>query len=260
MQQATELYQQAIQPALQAAPLTRIRRSARRLPTRRRAASSGDAPAFAYASGLVWTNLLRGSYQATLSALQAGDSATASDWLRLREYRQATKFSLVDDPAAQAIARLQAGFQTGSGNLDEVMTTVSNDLRDSYTFRLRDALSKLKDAAAQDFTIRSADWAARVSGYFGILQADFSAKRGAGRNRRALQAQLSDLQTAALSGRSGGGQHAGRPDQDGARQLRTGRADRRRNRQTRAAALPVHRSGSRRIRARRAGWAGHHPD
>ena len=143
----------------------------------------------------MWTNLLRGSYDSALTALEAGDSAAASAWLRLREYRQATKFSLVDNPAAQAIARLQSG----SGNLDEVVTTVSNDLRDAYTFRLRDALSKLKDAAAQNFSVRSADWSARINGYFGILQTDFSSKRGESETS-AVQSQLSALQRAALAG------------------------------------------------------------
>ncbi len=200
VQGAAELYQQAIQPALQAAAPDADQAVSAAFANAQSAASGGDAVAFASASGLIWTNLLRGSYEATLSALQAGDSAAALDWLRLREYRQATKFSLVDDPAAQAINRLQAGgLQTGSGNLDDVITTVSNDLRNSYTFRLRDALTKLGDAAAQDFTVRSADWAARVSGYFGILQPDFLAKRGQGETD-ALQAQLSDLQTAALGG------------------------------------------------------------
>ena len=195
IQKATTLYQQAIQPALRSSATDADQAITQALSDAQNAASKGDAPAFAYASGLVWTNLLRGSYDATLKALQAGDSAGASDWLRLREYRQATKFSLVDDPAAQAIARLQ----TGSGNLDEVVTTVSNDLRDSYTFRLRDALSKLKDAAAQNFATRSADWSARINGYFGILQADFTSKRGQSETT-ALQSQLSALQTAALKG------------------------------------------------------------
>ncbi|MEO8397654.1 MAG: hypothetical protein ABI700_31960, partial [Chloroflexota bacterium] len=197
IQTASELYQQAIQPALQSSAPDADQAITAAFSDAQSAALNGNAPAFAYAGGLVWTTLLRGSYDATLKALEAGDSATASDWLRLREYRQATKFSLVDNPAAQAIARLQSG--SGSGNLAEVVTTVSNDLRDSYTFRLRDALTKLKDAAAQNFTTRSADWSARINGYFGILQADFSSKRGESETT-ALQAQLTALQSAALKG------------------------------------------------------------
>ncbi|MEP7292072.1 MAG: hypothetical protein ABI835_09820, partial [Chloroflexota bacterium] len=165
---AAALYAQAIQPALQSSVPSADQAITQAFANAQNAASGGDAPAFAFASGVIWTNLLRGSYQATLNALQSGDGASASEWLRLREYRQATKFSLVDDPAAQAIARLQGSSnqEGGQGNLDEVLVTVSNDLRAAYTFRLRDALRKLEDAAAQNFTVRSADWAARIGGYF----------------------------------------------------------------------------------------------
>ncbi len=194
---AALLYQQAIQPNLQASVPAAESVVREAFASAQTAAAAGDAPAFAYASGEIWTNLLRGSYEATLNALQAGDGETASAWLRLREYRQATKFSLVDDPAAQAIARLQGSAGQESGNLDEVLVTVSNDLRDAYTFRLRDALAKLEDAAAQNFTVRSADWAARIGGYFSILEPDFLSKRGEAETD-ALRQQIADLQTAAL--------------------------------------------------------------
>lgn len=198
---AARLYEQVIAPGLQDSAPDAASTISDAFSDAQSAAAAGDAPAYAYASGMVWTNLLRGSYEATLNALEAGEGAMASEWLRLREYRQATKFSLVDDPAAQAIFRLQgsAHQEGGSGNLDEVLVTVSNDLRAAYTFRLRDALTKLEDAAAQNYTVRSADWAARIGGYFGILQADFSAKRGEAETS-ALQQQIRDLQAAALSG------------------------------------------------------------
>ncbi len=193
--QADRVYRQSIQPGLKTSAADADQAITAALADAQAAASSGGGPALAYASGAVWTNLLKGSSDATLSALDAGSSAAASDWLRLREYRSATKFSVVTDPAAQAIARLQ----DGGGNRDEVTVTVANDLRDTYTFRLRDALDKLRDAAAQNFTTRSADWAARVGGYFGILQADFTVKRGQAETD-AVQTQLGALKTAALGG------------------------------------------------------------
>ncbi len=201
VQSAAEAYSQAIQPGLSELAPEADQAIRAALADAERAASSGDALAYASASGTIWTALLRGSYEATLTTLQAGDGAAASEWLRLREYRQATKFTLVDDPAAQALARLQGGaHQTGGGgNLDDVMVTVANDLRDSYTFRLRDALTRLGDAVDQGFAVRAADWAARVDGYFGVLQADFASKRG-NAETQALQAQLSGLQAAARGG------------------------------------------------------------
>lgn len=199
VQAAAAAYERAIQPGLSASAPEIDQAIHTAFADAERAASSGDSIAFAYASGTIWTNLLHGSYQATLSALEVGDGAAASAWLRLREYRQATKFSLVDDPAAQAVARLQAG----SGNLDDVTTTVTNDLRDSYTFRLRDALTKLGDATDQGFTVRAADWAARIDGYFGILEPDFISKRGDDETAALLE-QLRRLEAAATSGELSG--------------------------------------------------------
>lgn len=193
--EADTLYAQSIQPSLKVSAADADSSVSTAFAEARTAAAKADGPTFAYAGGALWTALLRGSSDAALSALKAGDSEAASDWLRLREYRSATKYSVVDDPAAQAIARLQGG----GGNLDEVSVTVSNDLRDTYTFRLRDALDKLKDAAAQNFAVRSADWSARVGGYFGILQGDFTAKRGQAETDTVLK-QLAALRTAALGG------------------------------------------------------------
>ncbi len=195
IEQALALYQQAIQPPLKSSAPDADQALIQIFSDAKAAATKGDAAAFAYASGSLWTTLLRGSYEATLNALQKGDSQSASDWLRLREYRQATKFSLVDNPAAQAIGRLEAG----SVNRADVIVTVSNDLRDAYTFRLRDALSKLKDAAGQNFATRSADWAGQISGYFSILQPDVLSKLGDA-DTHTLEGQIASLKTAALGG------------------------------------------------------------
>ncbi|MEO8607017.1 MAG: FTR1 family protein [Chloroflexota bacterium] len=195
IQQALDLYTQVIQPDLHSSVPQTDTIITQALTDAKQAALDGNAPALVYATGSAWTNLLRGSYLASLDALQKGDNEAASDWLRLREFRQATKFSVVDNPAAQAVARLQSG----GGNLDEVSVSVSNDLRDAYTFRLRDALVKLKDTVGQNFATRTANWAGLVSGYFGILEDDFAAKRGAD-DTKALQQQLVDLKQAALSG------------------------------------------------------------
>jgi high-affinity iron transporter len=191
--QAQALYESAIQPALHTQASDADQAITAALMDAEAAAEKGDSPALAYAGGLVWTNLLRGSALAAAHALTAGDSAGALAWLRLREYKQATKFNRVDDPAVSAVTRLQAG----GGNADDVTTTVNNDLRDTYAFRLRDALNKLEDAAGQGFATRTADWAARVGGYFAILESDFTAKRGP-TETDALRGQLAALKASAL--------------------------------------------------------------
>lgn len=193
--EAQSIYTASIQPALSAAAPDAEAGVSRAFAAALDAAARGDAFAYAFDSGRLWTNLLDASYAAVVNALRSGDQQAASDWLRLREYRQATRYTLVDDPAAQAVARLQAG----GGNLDDVLVTISNDLRATYTFRLRDSLTKLEDTVDQAFTTRSASWAGRVSGYANILRDDFSAKRGA-EESAALTAALSELEAAGRKG------------------------------------------------------------
>jgi high-affinity iron transporter len=204
IQQALALYEQVIQPALQTTAPDVDAEIRRAFSDSQQAALDSDAAALAYATSFTWTSILRGSYLVIMNAVQNGDAATAEAWLRLREYRQATKFSMVDNPAAQAVARMQAD----GGNVDEVGVSVANDLRDAYTFRLRDALNKLQEAVAQDFTTRTANWAARVEGYFGILEQDFTVKRGE-EDTLALQQHLTDLKATALSGDLEGASEAG---------------------------------------------------
>jgi high-affinity iron transporter len=161
----------------------------------RTAAEAGDGPALAAARGQIWTGLLWASYDAALAAVDAGDPDAANDWLRLREYRQATKVSVVDNPAAQAIAALNAGTITP----DAARETVGNDLRDAYFFRLRDALSELEDTASKEFTVRSAEWAGELRGYFALLRSDFAAKQGEDA-AAALDDHLRALEAAAIAG------------------------------------------------------------
>jgi high-affinity iron transporter len=195
IQQTLEVYEQVLQPGLRESAPDTDAEVLQAFDDAQQAALTGESAALVYATSYAWTAVLRGSYQATMEALENGDNELAMAWLRLREYRQATKFSVVDNPAAQAVARLQSG----GGNLDEVRVSVANDLRDAYTFRLRDALGKLQDAVAQDFTTRTANWAARAAGYFTILEDDYAAKRGTD-DTAALQAKFTEMKDAVLAG------------------------------------------------------------
>ncbi|MBZ0283380.1 MAG: FTR1 family iron permease [Anaerolineae bacterium] len=138
------------------------------------ALNSENPIAFAAARGRVWANLLWVSYEVVEGTLTAGDINTAQEWLLLREYRQATVVSFVDSSATLAIrAAAEGGSISG-----ETAVLVLNDLRDTYYFRLRDALSELEDAAGEGHTIRAAEWAGQAGGYFQILRADFVQKQG----------------------------------------------------------------------------------
>lgn len=191
---AAALYAKVIQPGLKVLASSADLAIGDTLIRARAAAENGNAPALAAARGRLASNLVWGSYLATLRVLKSGEG-NVSDWLRLREYRQATKFSVVSDGAAQALAKLQPD----RSNLDTTLTAVSDDLRDAYDFRLRDAFTKLKDTASQNFTTRTAEWAGRAIGYFNILRDDFIAKRGDA-DATSLAETLANIEQAALVG------------------------------------------------------------
>ncbi|HIE55266.1 MAG TPA: FTR1 family iron permease [Chromatiaceae bacterium] len=138
------------------------------------AAANGEAARLASARGRVWTGLLWGSFLAADTAVANNDPTTASNWLSLREYRESTRVNVIDDAAVQAIVALQAGELT----VDAAHTAVTNDLRDTYFFRLRDSLNELETAVDKAFPTRAAEWAGQANGYFAILQADMTAKMG----------------------------------------------------------------------------------
>ncbi|MBZ0294035.1 MAG: FTR1 family protein [Anaerolineae bacterium] len=155
---------------------------------------TGDATALAVVRGRLWTALLNAGYEVTLNALDSGDLDTAENWLRLREYRQATKATLVLSPAAQALADLRAG----DIDVTEATSIISGDLRDTYFFRMRQALNEVDDAIARDFTTRAAEWSGQAQGYFAILEADYRAKLGDSAN--AVVQQLDALTASATDG------------------------------------------------------------
>jgi high-affinity iron transporter len=154
------------------------------------AAARGDGVALALARGRIWTHLLSASYETTLGALSGGDVDTAESWLSFREYRQATRVTIILSPAANALTDLRAGEIT----VDDAYTIVQHDLRDAYYFRLRQALSELETALEEDFFIRSAEWLGQIDGYFAIFSEDYVAQVGTD----VPQAVLNDIASAVL--------------------------------------------------------------
>lgn len=164
------------------------------LNTAHTSASEGDALRLAAARGRLWTHLLDGSYQATLTALENGQVDQARQWLQLREYRRATKVTIIDDVSTQTMLALEAGELEAS----EALNIISADLRDAYFFRLREALNELEEAVAEGFTTRSAEWAGQSRGYFDILRPDITAKLDDD-SAAAIETSLIALETAAIA-------------------------------------------------------------
>lgn len=178
----------ALRPEINAAVLAELDRA-------EQAIADGDGAALAMARGQVWTHLLAGSYAVTLDALAQGDIEKAQRWLRIREFRQATRVSVVQDKAGEALDAVLAG----EIDLAEAEKIVGEDLRDAYFFRFRQAFNELQAAAEKDFPVRAAEWAGQADGYFVILADDFVAKQGS-EAADAVAENLTLLENATLAG------------------------------------------------------------
>jgi len=139
------------------------------------AATAGDSVAFAAARTQLWTALLDGAQTIVLQAVGEGDVATARDWLLVREFRQATRFSRPNADGTLALVALEAGTIPA----EEAAAIVRADLWDTYQARLAEALHNLSAADEQGFAVRRAEQAALAQGYFAILQPAYLAQRQA---------------------------------------------------------------------------------
>lgn len=133
-----------------------------------------SANAFAVARGKLSVAIVEGGFTAALSALERGDGPTAREWLRLREYRRSTRVEAASDPAAQAVTE----FESGLLDSNAALAAVTADLRDTYFFRLREALSAVEEAAEKEFGVRAGELAGRADGYFQLLRDDIAAQLG----------------------------------------------------------------------------------
>ena len=162
----------------------------------RQAVEAANGPALSAARGRIWTGLLWGASTAALDALHAEDGARAADWLRLREFRRATKVNIVQDLARQTVI----SYISGQTNQATTLAVVGEDLRDTYFFRLREALNKLEEAAGKGYTTRAGEWTGQLRGYFAILQIDFADKEGLPA-ALAVEIALANLEQEVLAGR-----------------------------------------------------------
>ena len=88
----------------------------------------------------------------------------------------------------------------GQTNLATTLAVVGEDLRDTYFFRLREALNKLEEAAGKGYTTRAGEWTGQLRGYFAILQIDFADKEGLPA-ALAVEIALANLEQEVLAGR-----------------------------------------------------------
>ena len=140
----------------------------------KQAVQAGDVNALAVARAQIWTSVLDGAQQLVFNAVRAGEFETAQQWLAVREFRHATRFSRPNADGTMALAGLRAGTLT----VEDTLTALSADLLDTYQARLTEALHDLTAADQQGFAMRRAEHAALAQGYFAMLLPAYQSQRG----------------------------------------------------------------------------------
>ncbi|PTL60504.1 FTR1 family iron permease [Paraconexibacter algicola] len=161
----------------------------------RRAAADGDAPVLAAARGAIRAALLRGSATVTLRAVRAGDADTAREWLLLREFRTATRFTRAGADGTLAVEQLD----TGKLSPAKAEQAVRKDLLDAYQGRLRELLADAARNAQRGFRAPWAEAAAQADGSWRILAGRYREDRGEAATQTADRA-FAALRRAASAG------------------------------------------------------------
>jgi high-affinity iron transporter len=140
-----------------------------------RALAREDQGALSAARGRLHTALMRGSYAVTLGAVRARDAERARDWLLLREFRQATRFTRPGVDATLAVREL-AGGESGPR---KALLGVKKDLLDAYQASLSAELEQALQAQERGFDARLAETSAKAAGLWLILAPEYERARGA---------------------------------------------------------------------------------
>jgi high-affinity iron transporter len=140
-----------------------------------RALADGDQTALAAARGRLHTALMRGSYDVTLQAVLDRDAARARDWLLIREFREATRFTRPGVDATLALRELASG-QSGPR---KALLGVKKDLLDAYQASLSAELEQAVQAHERGFDSRLAETSAKAAGLWLILAPEYERARGA---------------------------------------------------------------------------------
>ena len=146
-----------------------------------RALESGDSVALAESAGRLRATVLRGSYLATLAAVRARDAASAREWLLVREFRKATRFTRPGVDATLAVRELARG-ELGPR---AAALAVKKDLLDAYQARLSSDLDESEEAAGRGFDARAAETVARAAGLWKLLAPEYERSRGAAAREQA---------------------------------------------------------------------------
>ncbi len=147
----------------------------------RAAVAAGNVDAAAAAQGAAWAAMLRGASSAAAQSAGDGDAALANEWLLLRDFRTATRYTRPSTNATDAISQLERNKITPAA----ARLAVEKDLLDTYQARLRELVADVDTAQEKKFSAKSVEAAAQADGYWQILRPRFRNELGVERLKSA---------------------------------------------------------------------------
>ena len=161
-----------------------LRQIERGLADAREAVDRQDPVALASAYGTVVAALRTGAYEVTTAAAADGDVERARQWLLIRVFRQATRFTR---PGVDATTALD-GLETGDISPADAVTQIEKDLLDAYQSRLLEYLDEAATESERGFDPAVAESTALAAGYWTLLAPEYESQRGAAARAKADRA------------------------------------------------------------------------
>lgn len=133
------------------------------------AATDGDVVSAAMAQGTTWAAILDAARVMALKSVESGDTSAAAQWLKLRDFRTATRFTRPATGASDAVRELKAA------RIDRAAAAlaIEKDLLDTYQARQRELFLDVEVALEKDFKAKAVEAAAQLHGYWKILRGRF---------------------------------------------------------------------------------------
>lgn len=192
---AQRVYDRSLERIIRTADPAANRAADKALAAASAAVTANDVDAAAAAQGAAWAAILRGAVSESAKAASDGDAALANEWLLLRDFRSATRFTRPATDATDAITQLKnKKISPAAAKL-----AVEKDLLDTYQARLRELLADVAAAQEKNFKAKSVEGAAQAEGYWQILRPRYRQDLGQARLKSA-DAAFAEYQAAVERG------------------------------------------------------------
>ncbi len=140
-----------------------------------RAVAANDPVALATAHGTAVGALRAGAYEVTTAAAADGDAERAREWLLIRDFRQATRYTRPGVDATTALDQLEAGDLAPA----DAVIQIRKDMLDAYQSRLVEYLDEAATESERGYEPAVAESTAIAAGYWTLLAPEYEEQRGA---------------------------------------------------------------------------------